>query len=731
MRHFLWVSIGFALVCGLRAYLGLPGWLWVPVLGLAGLCVLLGSRGKGFQRSALVLLGVLLGWGWFSLFQARYAAPSLALDGVEREITVTVSTYPEPTDYGCVAEGKLYWEGKHYGIRFWLNEARELQPGDALTGTFRLKGTLPGGAEPSAYFAGRGIAFLGFQKGETSQLPGAENGLIHRAARLARHIKDVLEEAFPEDVAAFAKALLLGDTSGLDYGTVTDLRVSGIYHVVSVSGLHVSILYGLITTLTLRRRFLSALAGMPALLAFAALAGFSPSVSRACLMCGLMLLAQVLDREYDPPTALAFAVGAMLLRNPMTAANVGFQLSVASVAGILLLSPGIRRWLEELLSPGKLPRKLGSALAASVSVTLGATLVTTPLSAFYFGTVSLMGMVNNLLTLWLVNLSFYGILAVGALSALWPAGAGLLGWLLAWPIRLVLAVSHLTAAFPLAAVYTSSGYVTAWLVFVYVLLGVFLLEKRKQPGLLTLFAALGLCLAVLASWTEPLLDDTRLTVLDVGQGQSILLQSQGKTFLIDCGGDSDTSAADAAAETLLSQGISRVDGILLTHLDRDHAGGLEHLLSRVSTELLLIPAGTQYPGGQQVWQTAVLRFGEAKITVYPPVLPGPGNENSLCILFESETCAILVTGDRSGYGERMLLREGDLPQVDVLIAGHHGSRNSVCRELLEALQPETVIISVGEGNPFGHPAPETLQRLEEFGCAVYRTDQHGTICFRR
>ena len=121
---------------------------------------------------------------------------------------------------------------------------------------------------------------------------------------------------------------------------------------------------------------------------------------------------------------------------------------------------------------------------------------------------------------------------------------------------------------------------------------------------------------------------------------------------------------------------------------------------------------------------------DTKLTIFGPIYSGSGNENSLCILFESGNYAILITGDRSAFGERMLLREAELPRVDLLIAGHHGSKSSTSEELLEALRPYTVAISVGE-NTFGHPSAEVLERLEKYGCTVYRTDENGTIIFRR
>ena len=747
MRRLMWFSIGFALSCGLCAYI-LPENRMLPLAGvllLMGLALgILGRDQRPARMAAWALLGCALGFGWFAGFRQHYLSHAIGLDGVTRETVITAADYGWDTSYGTAADGTIELEGRTYQVRFYLNEKQTILPGDRINGEFRFRVTTPDGEKEGTYHQGKGIFLLAYQRGEAACSPGDSDSIRFLPAKLRRNITDIIQGCFPEDVFPFAQALLLGDSTELDYETETAFRISGIRHVIAVSGLHVSILYGLVSAVTFKRRYLTAIIGIPVLGIFAAVAGFTPSVVRACIMVGLMMTATAFNKEYDAPTELGFAALVMLLVNPLTITSVSFQLSVASVAGILLFNAPVLEWLKSVLGVGKgkgLKDRLTRWFSSSVSVTLSAISLTTPLCAHYFGAVSLIGILTNLLTLWAVSFIFYGIMAVCLLSLLTLSGAKLLASVVSWLIRYVLAVAKLCAGVPLAAVYTQSVYIVIWLVFVYLLLAVFILMKKKQPFQLLCCGVLGLCIALLCSWVEPLMDDCRVTVLDVGQGQSILLQSEGRTYLVDCGGDYADAAADLVADTLLSQGITRLDGIILTHYDDDHAAGVEYLLTRMDTDYLFLP-DTEDNGvgdtisalttGQviRVWENVDVTFGGAKLTIFGPIYSGSSNENSLCILFEAGDYAILITGDRSAFGERMLLRKADLPQVDLLIAGHHGSKTSTSQELLEAVRPYTVIISVGE-NSYGHPSDEVLERLEKYGCTVYRTDEHGTIIYRR
>jgi competence protein ComEC len=188
-------------------------------------------------------------------------------------------------------------------------------------------------------------------------------------------------------------------------------------------------------------------------------------------------------------------------------------------------------------------------------------------------------------------------------------------------------------------------------------------------------------------------------------------------------------------------GINRVDGLILTHYDEDHAGGVEGFLTRIQADMLYLPATDGECEIAQRLQTRnnthlvdenlKLEYGSSKLTIFTANGMDSGNESSLCILFQAGNCDILITGDRNMEGEQFLMEMVELPQLEVLVAGHHGSKYSTSAELLAATNPQVVVISVGENNPHGHPTQEVLDRLRDLGCIVFRTDEDGTITIRR
>lgn len=737
MRKLMWFTIGFTAACALGVYAVTGNWLLLLTIAFAvilvGVIFLFKEKGTGVPW---LIAGCTAAFLWLWIYDTNYLCVPRNYDGQTTKAQIEITDYSEPTDFGICADGKIRLDGKPYKIRLYCYTLTELHPGDVLEADTELLYTPS--AQWSKNFSGFGIHLVGYVGDDANVLQSASVPHKYFPATLRRNIIHILDTIFPKDTLSFARALLLGDTSLLTYETDTALSVSGIRHVVAVSGMHVSILFSLVYAFVGYRKVLTPAVGLPVLLLFAAVAGFTPSVNRACIMQALMILAMMADREYDPPTALSFAVLVMLYINPVTVTSVSFQMSVGCMIGILLFSGRIQHYLIR-----KINRKsrLISWGVGCVSVTLSTMVTVTPLSALYFETVSLIGVVTNLLTLWAVSILFCGIMAACVLSVLWlPLGKGI-AWILSWLIRYVLLVADTAAKFPLAAVYTQSVYIVFWLIFCYVLLILFLLSKKKQPVLLCCSMLLSLCAAVAASWLEPAMDDYRMTVLDVGQGQCILMQIEDRHYVIDCGGDYDEGVADLAAQTLLSQGITELDGLILTHYDKDHAGAAAFLLSRVPAKMLYIPDIQKDSTAREnltqsnnsiywVRSNESVSLLDGQLMLYAGDKEKSENESGLCILCQTENCDILITGDRQTSGEKALMEQVRLPELDVLVVGHHGSAYSAGFSLLETTTPSVAVISVGEGNRYNHPSQITLDRLDLFGCRVLRTDKNGTIIIR-
>lgn len=744
MRYLMWFTIGFGAACALSAYL--LGAVPMVILGaaafLAGMGLVLQLRHKKLCLLAgCILLGMGFGAAWSCGYSALTLSHVASYDGAVEQLTITTSDYSYETAYGTGVDGTVTLGDKTYRVRAYLDIPDILPPGSTISGQFRLRYSGTGGAKEPTYHRGEGIFLLSYGDGIPHVELPSQRSWKYLPAYMHKGLLELIRSAFPEDTAEFACALLLGESSGLDYETDTAFKLSGIRHIVAVSGLHVSILFSMVHIFG-KNRYVSAILGIPVLLVFSAMAGFSPSILRACVMQLMMLLAGLIHREYDSPTALATAVLGMLLSNPLSVTSVGFQLSVASVAGILLLYAPIRDWMLSSKKKGKREKKglfyrFKVFCASSAAVSLSAMIFTTPLTAAYFSMVSLVAPLTNLLTLWVVTGIFIAIVVTCVLSAIYMPLGLLAGEVVSWPIRYVIGTAKLLSQVPCGAVYTQSPYIVFWLILVYVLLAAFLMGERRRVRLFAGCAAVSLLAAVLASWAEPLAVDYRITVLDVGQGQCILLQSDGKSFMVDCGGSDARDTADLASATLLSQGIHQLDGMILTHYDADHVGSAEMVLTRLDCDNLYLPAcedtdntAGNLPPGTRVDKLTSLEWENSRLTIFPAAPGKSDNESSLCVLFQTEKCDILITGDRTATGELSLLATGLIPQVDVLVAGHHGAGDSTGTPLLRGVRPETVVISVEADNPYGHPSPSLLHRLAEFGCIVRRTDLEGTIVLR-
>ena len=742
LRRLMWFAIGFAGGCAVGAYM-LRGWplLVLTVLVAGALPVVCRLRRTGVRRAvSAALIGSVAACLWFFGYDMMVIRPARLLDGQTQTVTAVANDSWE-TERGIAVDGSARIGGRNFRVRLYLKDTQEVIPGDEIRGEFRFRFTDVGGAKQPTFHRGQGILLLGYRVSQTEVSHG-KTDLSVVIQRLRRNILRTLEQNLPEDTAAFAKALLLGDRSDLEDHRSIEFSAAGISHIIAVSGLHVAILFALVYHLAGKRRYLTAILGIPILLLFAAMVGWTPSVVRATLMQIMAAAALALDREYDPPTALGFSVTVMLIHIPLIVTSVGFQLSAASVAGILLFYSRIRQWLLPEGSTGRWLR-MRKSVVSGVSVTISATTLTIPLVGYYFGTISLVAILSNLLVLPVVSLIFYGTAVIGVFGTAFPGIAGVLGVGVSLLIRYVYWVSRTLSSLPLSAVYTKSVYIVAWLVMCGGILGVLLISREKR-----LKAGLGICAAALAaaltlSYAQPRMEDYRVTALDVGQGSCTLLQCNGAAFVVDCGGSYGADAADQAARTLMSQGIFHLEGLAVTHYDEDHVAGVEILLRRIDVRAVYVPDA---PGMEEfccrlrqiapdvtiipVSEDMACSVGEGKITIFAP---GPGksdNDSGIAVLFQRGKYDTLITGDLGTVQEHRLIYEKDLPDCEVLVAGHHGSNHSTSAKLLEHIAPDVVMISVGVDNSYGHPGEQTLRRLAQFGCRILRTDEMGDITYR-
>ena len=694
------------------------------------------------QQRRWVVIGaaLALGLGYNWLYARQVRQPMEALAGTEASVTMTLLDYAEPTAYGTKAtvriEG-LPGKAVYYGDEMLL----ALQPGQTVRDRVLLKSSGKIRDEGVSVFTSKGVFLLAYARGQAAFGRGTAESLRRWPVRLGRAMSERIHEMMDGDAAGFLTAILTGETTGLSEGAAWDLSEAGMYHILAVSGMHCGFLLLLLRAVIGRHRR-RLLAGVTAalLVGYAMLAGARPSMVRACVMLVLLLAAPLFRRESDPPTSLLTALFLILLANPFAAASIGLQLSFGAVAGIFWLTPRLYKALLGERKHGKVFR----FIAAGFSSTMGALVFTVPLTAYYFGIVVLVSPISNLLCLWAASVVFIsGLIAVFA-GFLCPPLGNLIGLLPALFGRYILGVAHVLAKLPYHAVYTANPYLKYWLAFVYLLFAAAYLLKPKQRrkylvaalcGALTLAVTVYLGAARYQSGLDVL-------VLNVGQGQSVLLASGGRFALTDCGSANNwQDPGETAVHQLRTMGCRTLDYLILTHYDSDHISGAAKLLEHLPVSTLLVPelpesgspgaavleaARAQGTEIRVLAEPEAVSFGRAALTVYPPVSDKGDNERGLSVLASAGESDLLVTGDMDSATERKLLAACDLPDIEVLVAGHHGSKYSTSEDLLDALSPETACISVGD-NSYGHPAEETLRRLAEHGCAVYRTDLQGTI----
>lgn len=745
-------TIGFSFSAGvfLAALLPWNGWqLYAAggVLLLALAWLFAARKQKYFRRGLLILLPLAVSLAYFAGYDHLVRQPIEDRCGAASDFTATVCDWPQATERGARVTVEL--EGYHRARAVLYGEAELLaaRPGDTVTGTAQWQSAAHFDSDDVTHFNARGVYALLYGREDVRLSAGDGDALRWLPQRAGKAFREKVAAIWDDPrVSGFLTAELTGDKSAMDDGDYLAMQETGLAHLFAVSGLHCAFLVTLLALLIYRRQRLLCAVTIPLLLFYMVMVGMSPSVVRACIMQIFLLIAPLFRRGSDPLTSLAAALLVILLCNPFAAASVSLQLSFSATLGMVLLSPRLYKLLTGWYK-GKC-RPLRTALcfvAANLSATLSAVVFTAPLTAWYFRIFVLVAPLSSLLAVPAAGWSFMAAFVTVLLGFVWLPLASLLGWISWALVRYILWIANGMMSWRYHAVYFTNPYLIYWLLFLYAaFIGCAATPDGKRKYLLA--SALSVLTLTAAIWVNR--QDYQYGVLtaltlDVGQGESVILTSGGETALVDCGSsNSYKDPGGLAADTLHSMGVRELSAVVVTHYHADHTNGLYEVLRRIPVQTIYLPdiedeygvrerlvSLAEEKGAQVTYVTKETAdtLGDTVLTIYPPVQSGGDlNELGLTALASAGDFDLLITGDMSGSTEKKLVETYALPDIEVLVVSHHGSRYSSNIRFLKAVMPEAAVISVGDNN-YGHPSEETLQRLLAVGADIWRTDQQGTI----
>lgn len=575
------------------------------------------------------------------------------------------------------------------------------------------------------------------------------------------------EKIYPDAEAGILETMLFGEKRELS-GDIKELyQAAGISHVLVISGLHISLLALAVAGILRRLGFpmpIWVILSVGVLAGYGILIGQPTTAVRALLMFFVLQGARLLGRSYDLLSALAFAGILMLLDNPDLILDGGCRLSFCAVIGVgwyvseknkIFRSIGEKEKRKNRGKGGK--GSSAGAILENIRAGWYLWLFTLPVMLDTFYQVSVVGILWNLVAIPLLPV----IIASGGLGVVLAGWNIFLGSLAGSPaygmLQLYQEIGNISEKLPVG-MWTpgqpSKPVIAGYYLVIFLLV---LVEKQliKREKRWKIFPGMELCsmLLLLLLMAHPWQQREKITFLDVGQGDASLLQSGGQTLLLDGG---STSQKNVGTYVILpyikQQGISCLEAVVLTHTDQDHINGVTEVLEEgkkgwLTVKNLMYPywmEGTEQ--GKQLKKLAEeagascrkiragdrLTIGKAEaVVLYPKEQEkiAEPNAGSLVLFWKWEGVRAMFTGDLPEEKERELLQ--NLPACEILQVGHHGSATSTCREFLEQVQPSLAVISCAMKNRYGHPSPDTVDRLKKTGCEIRYTMKSGAITIRK
>ncbi len=796
LRPALYFLIPFLLGIFIGEWTSIPIlWLWLSVL----IC-LIGSiltRNQSKYLCYVLLHIAIFACGMLRLEIAT--VPSIPADFYDQPISFTGKTVYQPergeTWEACYVVGQIQLLSEpsqtvsaKFLIRF--QELIPLRYGKhlTLTGVLRQPDTQrnPGGFDYRAYLARQNVSGIIYHQGLLDI--GEQSGFppLRWIEALRLRTEQIIDNAYsgletpPANAlhAKLLKAILLGKRSDVPSETLDIFRNSGTFHVLAVSGLHVGLVamfcYIALSTFRIPKKMLSLLTIL-AVLIYACLVGFRPSVFRASLMAILFLFAIIIDREADLFNLLAVAALALLLLNPMQLWDVGFQLSFVAVASIVYLVPKMEKPFRKLWESAEsgdvsnLQKFKNAALkwtVLSYLVTFAAQLGTGPLIAFHFYRAYPLGIIVGPFAVGLVSL----IVGVGIVSVC----VGFI-WL---PLAKLLALVNHAIIFiflKLIGIFGQEWGIiklappTLGLIVIYITVCIGITHWRYVYKQLQVVSLIGLSVIAIWVWDSALHEKGRLLeviTLDVGQGDAAIIRfPDGKTMLIDGGiqrsyydekrqREVEYDVGERIIEPYLdAHGIRKLDLVVLTHPDIDHGGGLAYVLQNFKVKRILgipdmqlesqthqrlrsiakaqgIPYSFPYKGQFELTSTATLNLLHPIDAASTDLMDRDKNDDSLVVKLSYGEVDILFTGDIESKAETRLIASRQDLRSEIIKVPHHGSRTSSSARFLDAVQPRYAVFSLGQRNRFQFPHADVVARYQERNCVQLRTDQLGAITLK-
>ncbi|MEI6668068.1 MAG: DNA internalization-related competence protein ComEC/Rec2 [Acidobacteriota bacterium] len=625
----------------------------------------------------------------------------------------------------------------------------------------------PGVPDFEWMLAVRGTTLVGSAKsGMLVDIVGLGSPVDEICAELRARVRVVLDNAIGRHAArsaAVARAVILGDRTGLDEETEDRLQRAGTYHVIAISGGNIAILAGLlfvVVRLVTRMPVAGEVIVSICLIGYATLVGGGASVDRATVMAVVLLAAHAFGARGHPVNALAFAAGLSLALDPLIIYDAGAWLTYGATLAIIVGSPLAFGLLPSLPAWGR------PALALFVA-SLSAELALFPISALVFARVTVAGLALNFAAIPLMTVVQVGGMITLALAPLVPLAADMAGrithasaWGLVESARFVDLVPWLTTRLPPPAAVAVAAYYLGWIIFLGApLVAPSVVKAASRTGCVRRVRwAAALAVASIGAWIIMAPGarwggDRRLRVtwIDVGQADASLVQfPSGQAWMIDAGGAASSrfDVARRVIEPVIWQrGVRNLAHLVLTHGDADHIGGAPSLLRDLTPDEVWegIPVPRHEPlrqlrdlanregsGWRRVQRGDRVSVGGVDVSVWNPPppewdRPRVRNEDSVVVELRYGSVSIVLPGDVEASSEQALARLLTPVPIAIMQAPHHGSASSSSPALLQAISPQVVVISVGRNNRFGHPGRSVVERYRAMGASVFRTDQDGAV----